>query len=130
MEPASERVASIFAFKIISRVKQVLTACLSLAASQSAKAVEAPGDGGDKTPFTFDISGYGPKERRGCLVGTIGAAQTLYGIVGPPARLEQEMHAPLLVLYVQIGMIGPACPACVRKYKHALLAVHKALSFD
>ena len=57
-------------------------------------------------------------------------AKTLDRVVRPPARFEEEMDAPLLVLGIKVGVIGSARTSCVREDQNTFRSIHEALCFS
>ena len=130
MEPADERGAGVLAFEVVGRVEQVLPACLPLAAGQRAEAVEAAGDGAGEAQLALAVGRDGPEQRRAGLMRAVGAPEALDGPVGPPARLQQEVDALLLVLGIERGVVGPAGATRVREDEDALAPFHERRCLD
>jgi hypothetical protein len=61
-------------------------------------------------------------------MGAVGAAQPLNGAVRAPARLEQEVDPPLLVLRIEAGMVGPPVPPASEKTRMRLPAMNALAS--
>ena len=55
----------------------------------------------------------------------VGTSQALDRAIGPPARLQEQMRALLLVLRIEAGMIRPPGPAGVGEDQDALGAFHE-----
>ena len=75
----------------------------------------------------MDVRGHRPKKRRDSLVGAMRAPQALDRRIGPPARLDQIVDAPLLVGDAQISVIAAPRPAGVGEHQDALLAAHEGV---
>ena len=125
--PAGQRLAGVFALEVVGRIEQVLPTGLPLAARQRAKGVKAASDGRDKAAFAAAISSDGAEHRRRRLMGAVGPAKALDGPVGAPARLEQEVHPPLLVLGIQARVVGSARAPGVREDEDALGTAHEGI---
>ena len=69
----------------------------------------------------------GPEQRRLRLIGAIGAAKTLNGCIGAPARFQQIMDALSLIFASTVGMIAASRAAGVREHKDALVVIHEGL---
>ncbi len=129
LEPAAERVARVIAFEIVGRIEQVLSAGLALAARQRAQCIEPSRNGRYEPALALHVGGYRPEERGRGLVGAVGTTKTLDGVVGAPARLEQEMDPALLVPTAEVGMVGAPRAARIREDQDALRSFHEALGF-
>ena len=68
---------------------------IALTPCNRAQGVKPARDRGDEPPLALHIGGDGPEQRRAGLVSAVGPAQPLDGLVGPPARLQQVVDAPL-----------------------------------
>ena len=98
---------------------------VALAAGDGAEAVEAAGDGGDEAALALDVGGHGPEQRRGLLVGAVGAAEALNGLVGAPAGFEQVVDAAVGVGAAEVGVVAAAGVAGHREDEDLLVAVHE-----
>ena len=125
--PAGQRLAGVFALEVVGRIEQVLPTGLPLAARQRAKGVKAASDGRDKAAFAAAISSDGAEHRRRRLMGAVGPAKALDGPVGAPARLEQEVHPPLLILGIQARVVGSARAAGIREDEDTLGTAHEGI---
>ncbi len=59
------------------------------------------------------------------LVGPMGAAELLDGLVSAPRQLDGEMHSPPLVDGISGCMQTDACAGRIRHNRHQLLAPHE-----
>src|SRR3546814_11847972 len=90
VEPAQEGSAGIFALEVVGGVEQPLPARLALAARKRPQTVQSPCDRAGEAQLALAVRGHRPEQRRGCLMGAMGAAETLNRAGGPPPGLSQE----------------------------------------
>src|SRR3546814_4163670 len=77
VEPAQEGSAGIFALEVVGGVEQPLPARLALAARKRPQTVQSPCDRAGEAQLALAVRGHRPEQRRGCLMGAMGAAETL-----------------------------------------------------
>ena len=102
----AQRRPRIGALQIVLGAEEPLPAGLALAARDGAEAVEAAGDRREEALLAAHVGGDGPEQRRGGLVGAVGAAQPLDGGVRLPAGFQQIVHARAPVAGGKIGVIA------------------------
>ena len=98
---------------------------IALSPGDGAEAVETPGDGGDEPPLALHIRGDGAEQGGRGLVRSMGAAQSLDRLVGPPARLQQVMDTPRGIAAAEIGVIAAPGAAGHGEDEDAFIARHE-----
>ena len=97
----------------------------ALAAGDGAQGIEPPGDGADEAPLAPHVGGHGPEQRRARLMRAVGAPEALDGLVGPPARLEEVVHAPGGVPAREVRVVAPPGAPGHGEDEHLLLPGHE-----
>src|SRR5260370_11614213 len=85
--------ACVMAFQIVFGTEEALPAGLALALGDGAERVETPRDGGEEPFLGFHVGGDRPEQRWLCLVGAVGAAQSLDGGIPLPPCLQEIIYS-------------------------------------
>ena len=127
----AQRHLGVGAFQIVAGPEQGGVAAahgglrIALAPGDGAEAVETPGDGGDEAPLALHIRGDRAEQGGRGLVRSMGAAQSLDRLVGPPARFQQVMDTPRGIAAAEIGVIAAPGAAGHGEDEDAFIAGHE-----
>ncbi len=114
-------------FEIVFGAEQALPAGLALSLGDGAQRVEAPRDGREEALFGFHIGRNGPEQRRLCLIGAVGAAQSLDGRIGLPSSFQEIMDSEPSVPCREVRVIGTPGTAGVGEDEDAFRVIHERL---
>ena len=120
-----QRVAPVVAFEVILGPEQALAASLALAARDRAERVEAARDRAQEALLRLHVRGDRTEQRRLCLVGAVGAAETLDRRIGLPAGFEQVVDAQASIPRRQLGVVAASRAARFRENEDALGVIHE-----
>jgi len=115
------------AFEIVLLAEHALRAGFPLTLRQGPELVESFADRRGKALLAMHIRGADPEEGRADLRRAMRAAQSLNRRISAPARLQQVVPPPFLVLRRLRRVIGPARAARIGEDQDILFPVHEGL---
>ena len=125
----AQGIAGIGGLEIVLGPEQPLPAGLALATRDRPECVETARDGRQEPLLRLHIRGDGSEQRWLRLIGPVGAAQSLNGRIGLPARFQEVVDPQALVLRPEIGVIAAPRAAGIREDQDALLVIHEGGGF-